>query len=237
MGSFLNRFLELIEIASDNVPIIRASGTIGENSTAANYQTITAAKISLTFIDYPPTPVPTTFALVPPTGQSGVVPSALAPSDVQLYAFDNQENIAARAPVSVFISAGAVSRGVCTGGSVNETCKRRVIFLVYTSSLFFQEEQAPTEETAQSASSTPTTVKANSLILSIKLGTLRRVQLSEPVVITFTPIVTSSRSEDHICVFWDYAKNSQWWGEVLFPELLIFILFSLFTFRVHLSQS
>ena len=199
LGFLTNRVLRWLEIAATNTPITTASGNLGEGNTSAPFQTITTAKISLTYIDYPPMPISTTFALVPPTGQPGVVPTALAPSDVRLFSFDNQANVEERSAVSAFIPETALSQGRCRGASANTSCTRRVLFLVYTSLLFFQQVQdtPPTmTETSTSESVPPTTsssttgnvMLANSLILSISLGAESRVQLPEPVSMTFTPL-------------------------------------------------
>ena len=196
----------LIELAALNKPIIMASGSLGGGNESAPFETITAAKLSLTVIDYPSTPISTTFALVPPTGQAGVVPTALAPSDVKLYPFDNQDKVEDRSPVSAFIPAGALSSGTCKEETFSDSCKRRVLFLVYTSSLFFQQSQSsPTtnsadseEQSAQSSSdSGMNVVSANSLIMSIKIGTQNKVNLKESVSVTLTPL-SGSVSRHHL---------------------------------------
>ena len=194
-----NRVLRWLEIAATNTPIIMASGNLGEGNASAPFQTITTAKISLTYIDYPPTPASTTFALVPPIGQPGVVPTALAPSSVRLFNFDNRENIEERSPVSAFIPETALSQGRCREAISNTPCTRRVLFLVYTSSLFFQQIQdnpALTTRSSNGGSVLPNTsgnaagntVLANSFILSISLGSKTSVQLPVPVSMTFTPL-------------------------------------------------
>ena len=203
--------VQLLETSAAEKPIIMESGRLDGANGSAPYETVTTAHISQTIIDYPPMPVPTTFSLVPPHGQVGVVPTALAPSNIRLVANDSQDSVDPRAPVSAFVPAGALSSGQCTDSSGNanatSSCQRRVQFLVYTSVLFFQQVQETATTGAGGSTNTggtnaggtgtgsavtnvagATRVLANSLIIAIKLGNLDRVQLVEPVVLTFTPL-------------------------------------------------
>ena len=189
-----------------------ASGRLGSANSSAPYETITTAHISLTIIDYPPVPVPTTFSLVPPEGQDDVVPTALAPSNIHLTANDSQDSVDERAPVAAFVPAGALSSGQCIDslGNTNTTnsCQRRVQFLVYTSVLFFQQIQDMTqtiEDSANAGVAQQDTTMANSLIIGIKLGTQDRVQLAQPVILRFRPLSGTVSEEWHLLYSCHYS--------------------------------
>ncbi|XP_033096234.1 uncharacterized protein LOC117100567 isoform X3 [Anneissia japonica] len=107
---------------------------------------------------------------------------------------DESEEIPDSANVSIALPA-SISEVVMESNMTDF----RIVVIVYNDSRLFQSSQFVNESSRR---------RPNSQVISLSVPGLERVDLDEPILITFLPIEISETNRNTTCVFWDFGLDN-----------------------------